>query len=96
VATHAGFDEQGQPDLNVREPFWKGYDGRYGIVVVGHTPRPAVEHRGQIVMIDTGAVYGGLLTAFCPETEAVVQVIGEPTDRPTPADRYELFAEVPC
>ena len=22
VATHAGFDEQGQPDLNVRKPFW--------------------------------------------------------------------------
>ena len=102
VATHAGFDEQGQPDLNVREPFWESYDGRYGTVVVGHTPRPAVEHRGQIVMIDTGAVYGGLLTAFCPETEAVVQVIGEPTDRTlpadraTPAERHELIAEMPC
>ena len=96
VATHAGFDAQGQPDLNVREPFWDNYDGRYGTVVVGHTPRPAVERRGQIVMIDTGAVYGGLLTAFCPETEAVVQVIGERRDQASSADRHGLIAAVPC
>ncbi|QNI55336.1 calcineurin-like phosphoesterase family protein/ ApaH type [Synechococcus sp. BIOS-E4-1] len=96
VATHAGFDEHGQPDLNVREPFWEGYDGRYGTVVVGHTPRPAVERRGQIIMIDTGAVYGGLLTAFCPETDAVVQVIGQASDKAMPAASHELTAEVPC
>ena len=96
VATHAGFDAQGRPDLNVREPFWDNYDGRYGTVVVGHTPRPAVERRGEIVMIDTGAVYGGLLTAFCPETEAVVQVIGEPTDKASSAEKHGLVAVVPC
>ena len=96
VATHAGFDAHGQPDLQVREAFWNNYDGRYGTVVVGHTPRPAVEQRGQIVMIDTGAVYGGLLTAFCPETHAVVQVIGE--QRNSNMSRYsdELTAAVPC
>tara|TARA_B100001059_G_C17779441_1_gene553248 strand:+ start:489 stop:1145 length:657 start_codon:yes stop_codon:yes gene_type:complete len=96
VATHAGFDQQGQPDLNVRERFWESYDGRYGTVVVGHTPRPGVEQRGQIVMIDTGAVYGGLLTAFCPETQAIVQVNGQPTDTARPANSPELIAEVPC
>ncbi|WP_114991376.1 metallophosphoesterase [Synechococcus sp. UW179A] len=96
VATHAGFDKHGHPDLNVREPFWESYDGRYGTVVVGHTPRPAVEQLGQIVMIDTGAVYGGLLTAFCPETEAVVQVIGQPSDKAVPPASHELIAEVPC
>ena len=96
VATHAGFDERGQPDLQVREPFWNNYDGRYGTVVVGHTPRPAVEQRGKIMMIDTGAVYGGLLTAFCPETDAVVQVIGQRGDSTMSRHGDELSAAVPC
>ena len=34
-------------------------------------------------MIDTGAVYVRLLTAFCPETRAVVQVIGQPRTKPS-------------
>lgn len=96
VATHAGFDEHGQPDLDVRESFWERYDGRYGMVVVGHTPRPAVEQRGQIVMIDTGAVYGGPLTAFCPETHAVVQVIGQPAEQAVHRPQRTLTAGVPC
>ena len=96
VATHAGFDEHGRPDLQVREPFWNNYDGRYGTVVVGHTPRPAVEQHGKIMMIDTGAVYGGLLTAFCPETDAVVQVIGQKGDSTMSRCSDELSAAVPC
>ena len=76
VATHAGFDQDGHPDLEIREPFWRTYDGRFGRVVVAHTPGDDVRYQGQIVIIDTGAVYGGQLTAFCPETEAVVQVNG--------------------
>ena len=75
-ATHAGFNSSGEPDLSIRDPFWESYDGRFGLVVVGHTPRPQVERYGRIVLIDTGAVYGGLLTAFCPETDAIVQVPG--------------------
>lgn len=75
-ATHAGFNSDGQPDLSIREPFWESYDGRYGRVVIGHTPRPTVEHHQRIVLVDTGAVYGGLLSAYCPETDAVVQVQG--------------------
>ena len=77
VATHAGFDANDCPDLEIREPFWQTYDGRFGQVVVAHTPGLEVRRHGQIVLIDTGAVYGGLLTAFCPETDAVVQVQGE-------------------
>ena len=76
VATHAGFDSNGHPNLTIREPFWERYDGGHGLVVIGHTPRPDVERHGQIVMVDTGAVYGGKLSAYCPETEAVVQVEG--------------------
>lgn len=75
-ATHAGFNSDGQPDLSIREPFWESYDGRYGRVVIGHTPRPTVERHPSIVLVDTGAVYGGLLSAYCPETDAVVQVQG--------------------
>jgi len=88
VATHAGFDAQGQPNLEIREPFWQGYDGRFGKVVVAHTPAVDVRRQGQIVIIDTGAVYGGRLTAYCPETDAVVQVHGA---APVSAGRHKTL-----
>jgi len=72
VATHAGFDPlTWRPDPTVRMAFWQAYDGRFGDVVVGHTPGPGVRRIGidrRIVLIDTGACYGGQLTAYCPET----------------------------
>ena len=83
-ATHAGFNSEGQPDLSIRDPFWEFYDGRYGRVVIGHTPRPTVERHQHIVLVDTGAVYGGLLSAYCPETDAVVQVQGSEGGCPFP------------
>jgi serine/threonine protein phosphatase 1 len=77
VATHAGFDpETWRPDLRVRMAFWQHYDGRFGEVVIGHTPGPHVRHLPHIVMVDTGACYGGDLTAYCPETRAVIAVPG--------------------
>jgi serine/threonine protein phosphatase 1 len=97
VATHAGFDSNGDPNLNIRETFWEHYDGSLGLVVIGHTPRPDVERHGQIVMVDTGAVYGGKLSAYCPETEAVVQVKG--VQEATAARRKRkasLRQTVPC
>ena len=77
IATHAGFDLDGNPDLSIRQRFWEDYDGRYGRVIVAHTPRPQVERHRHIVMIDTGACYGGLLSAYCPERDAVVQVCSD-------------------
>ncbi|MFM7267260.1 MAG: metallophosphoesterase [Cyanobium sp.] len=80
VATHAGFDPiSWQPHLSIRHAFWQAYDGRFGDVVVGHTPGEQVRRvgrGGRIVLIDTGACYGGVLTAYCPETTATVQVEG--------------------
>lgn len=77
VATHAGFDPiSWQPDLSVREAFWDAYDGRFGQVIVGHTPAGSVRHRRHIVLIDTGACYGGSLTAYCPETRQERSVPG--------------------
>lgn len=78
VATHAGFDPSTwQPDLTVRMAFWQAYDGRFGEVIVGHTPGPGVRHLPRrIVLIDTAACYGGQLTAYCPETREVRQVSG--------------------
>jgi serine/threonine protein phosphatase 1 len=94
IATHAGFNSHGEPDLSIRDPFWESYDGRFGLVVIGHTPRPQVERVGRIVLIDTGAVYGGLLSAFCPETDAVVQVPGAScsTSFPRPQDEGRIQA----
>lgn len=80
VATHAGFDPlTWRPDLSIRLGFWQAYDGRFGRVVVGHTPGPGVRRIGyqeSIVLIDTGACYGGQLTAYCPETDRTEKVDG--------------------
>jgi serine/threonine protein phosphatase 1 len=77
VATHAGFNPlTWQPDLQVRLDFWQHYDGRFGEVVIGHTPGPHVRRLRHIVMVDTGACYGGELSAYCPETKAVETVPG--------------------
>ncbi|MEB3331094.1 MAG: metallophosphoesterase [Synechococcaceae cyanobacterium] len=77
VATHAGFDPlTWQPDLKVRLAFWQAYDGRFGDVVVGHTPGPGLRRLRHIVLIDTGACYGGPLTAYCPETGQILQAGG--------------------
>lgn len=97
VATHAGFDANGRPDLTIRESFWKHYNGSFGVVVIGHTPRPDVERHGQIVMLDTGAVYGGKLSAYCPETEALVQVEGLQGSAKTPRKQKAIPQQVgPC
>jgi len=80
VATHAGFDpDSWQPDLSVRQPFWDRYDGRFGEVIVGHTPAGQVRRRANgILTVDTGACYGGTLTAYCPQTQELTQVEGLP------------------
>lgn len=71
LATHAGFDPHTwQPHLTIRMAFWQAYDGRFGEVIVGHTPGPEVRRLRSIVLTDTGACYGGPLTAYCPETRA--------------------------
>ncbi len=77
VATHAGFDPRSWvPDLDIRLPFWQAYDGRYGEVIVGHTPADHVRRLGRILLIDTGACYGGRLTAYCPESGDLLSVPG--------------------
>ncbi len=77
VATHAGFDPiSWKPDLSVRMAFWQAYDGRFGEVIVGHTPGPTVRHVRNVALIDTGACYGGDLTAYCAETRQVRRVPG--------------------
>ena len=58
-------------------PFWQAYDGRFGDVVIGHTPGPQVRRLGKIVMVDTGACYGGDLSAYCPETGEIRRVAGQ-------------------
>jgi serine/threonine protein phosphatase 1 len=85
VATHAGFSPlTWQPDLQVRLDFWQHYDGRFGEVVIGHTPGPHVRRLRDIVMVDTGACYGGELSAYCPETKAVLSVPGLRPDKAQP------------
>ncbi len=87
VATHAGFDPiRWAPDLDIRLPFWQGYDGRYGEVIVGHTPADHVRRLDRILLIDTGACYGGRLTAYCPETGEFLSVQGPAVNARQAAD----------
>ena len=84
LATHAGFNpDTWEPDLSIRMPFWQAYDGRFGEVVIGHTPGPQVRRLEQIVMVDTGACYGGELSAYCPETGAIRAVAGLQEPQPS-------------
>jgi len=93
VATHAGFDPVAwRPHLSIRLPFWQAYDGRFGDVVVGHTPGPEVRRLDRIVLIDTGACFGGKLTAYCPETAEHRQVNGLPSFT-MPAPQRRLTAQ---
>jgi serine/threonine protein phosphatase 1 len=88
IATHAGLDpESWLPNLNIRTPFWQAYDGRFGDVIIGHTPGRSVRRHQHIVLIDTGACYGGNLSAYCPETGAVVSVPGSYPHPPRPGLR---------
>lgn len=69
---HAGIrpgvapDAQDEDDLLwIREPFlsWRSEAAPPGVTVHGHTPARAPEVLGHRIGIDTGAVYGGALTA---------------------------------
>jgi serine/threonine protein phosphatase 1 len=85
VATHAGFDlTTWEPDLTIRQSFWRDYDGRFGEVIVGHTPDQSLRRYRSVVIVDTGACYGGPLTAYCPETREVRQVPGVRSPQPDP------------
>jgi len=68
---HAGLrpgvplEEQDPEDLMwIRAPFLDSREGHGKIVVHGHTPTSAPEVRDNRIGIDTGAVYGGPLTAL--------------------------------
>jgi len=73
---HAGIrpgrrlDDQSRADLLWIRNAFLGSDADHGHVVVhGHTPVEAVEIRANRIGIDTGAVYGGRLTALVLEGE---------------------------
>ncbi|MFF5264963.1 polynucleotide kinase-phosphatase [Actinomadura viridis] len=63
-------DEYGLP---VRYPWARDYRGK-AMVVYGHTPVPAPEWVNNTICLDTGAVFGGKLTALrYPERELVAR-----------------------
>jgi len=71
---HAGvrpgvsLDEQSEEDLLwMREPFLSSKQSLGKVVVHGHTPATGPERRANRIGIDTGACYGGSLTALVLE-----------------------------
>ncbi|QHQ37242.1 serine/threonine protein phosphatase [Algicella marina] len=60
--------EQEETDLIwIRAPFLDDKTDHGFIVVHGHTPVKEVEHHGNRIAVDTGAVFGGLLSAVVLE-----------------------------
>ena len=59
------------------DPFWADvYDGRFGHVIFGHQPfLEGVKYFNHATGIDTGAVFGGSLTALIVEDDCSRQVI---------------------
>lgn len=55
-------------------PPWAEYWNGPPFVIYGHTPRPEVFRCDHSIGIDTGCVYGGKLTAYIVEEDAIVQV----------------------
>jgi serine/threonine protein phosphatase 1 len=58
--------------------WWERYDGRDGLIIVGHKPVPEplvlrrADGRPYVVNVDTGCVYGGMLTAYEIEGDALL------------------------
>lgn len=89
---HAGIDlklglERTPDDVKVHlkalegEPnWWEHYDGKDGMIVVGHRPvrEPIILRDAEGVPyfanIDTGCAYGGSLTGYCLESDQILQV----------------------
>jgi protein phosphatase len=73
-------DEYGLP---VRYPWAQEYRGK-AMVLYGHTPVPSAEWINNTLCLDTGAVFGGRLTALrYPERELVSVPAGEVYYQPT-------------
>ncbi|MBT5109737.1 MAG: serine/threonine protein phosphatase [Rhodospirillaceae bacterium] len=64
VAPGVALADQDPVDLMwIREPFLKCADPHEYVIVHGHTPSRKVENKANRINVDTGAVYGGPLTA---------------------------------
>jgi len=92
TVVHGGIDPAlglaGTPDhvkVHIKAPdgfphWWDLYDGRDGLIVVGHKPLPeALIKRNDagdpfVAVVDTGCAYGGALTAYCLEDDRLIQV----------------------
>ena len=86
---HAGIrpgvplDQQTREDmLRIRQPFLYTERDLGAVVVHGHTPvkEPAVRHNR--IAIDTGAVFGGLLTCVVLEGETIGFLTADPVGEP--------------
>jgi len=68
VRPGVGLEEQSEEDLLwMREPFLSSKQALGKVVVHGHTPAAGPERRANRIGIDTGACYGGCLTALVLE-----------------------------
>jgi len=67
-------------------PWWELYDGRDGLLIVGHKPllEPLMlrrDGRPLVVNVDTGCAYGGALTGYCIEEDRFLQVASQQPPR---------------
>ena len=71
-------DQDGHDLVWIRQPFLSWPDPLEAVVVHGHTPKDEVTVRVNRIGVDTGAVYGGRLTAVVLEEDrmALIQAAG--------------------
>jgi len=86
---HAGvrpgiaLEDQARDDLlRSRQPFLYSEADFGAVVVHGHTPVKAPVVRHNRIAIDTGAVFGGKLTAVVLESDTIGFLIADPVDDP--------------
>lgn len=87
--------------LWIREEFLQHPHRDPRLIVYGHTPvlappfAPRDEPDQRRLGIDTGAVYGGRLTAVVLPTREVISVAGVPIAQPVPRRSYNSLASAP-
>lgn len=85
VRPGVGLLDQTETDLTwIRKPFHTSTDDHGVLVVHGHTPVKRPTHYGNRVNIDTGAAYGGPLTAI-EISPSGITILDDERDIPLPA-----------
>ena len=73
---HVDLDGRMRRNPTAEDRHWSdAYDGRFGLVVYGHSASGTVRRSEHAIGIDTGCVFGGRLTAAVVEAGRLVELV---------------------